>query len=253
MKSLAILAVVFCLSAMACHQQASAQKHQAAAPNEVPSTITVNNEDHSTHEEQKENNVPRWWPEGVTAVAIILTLFAIGYQSYYTRIAAEAATQNIQLVMNLERGRIAVAAAPLGEYSYMFMAKNIGRTSAKLLDIAAYSLPFHKGEKLPDSPPYLSDERQINVIWVAAGTEIPLHEKEYTGESTPLIADLDGQATRNNIAMHGSNLWVFGRILYLDGISPVERESRFCFQIIVNSRDKTSFLAGGPTQYWMDT
>jgi hypothetical protein len=260
MKSLAILTVVFCLSAMACYQQASAQKHQAPAPNEVPSTITVHNEDHSTHEQQKENNVPRWWPEGVTAIAIILTLFAIAYQSYYTRIAAEAAKagtetarENIQLVMNLERGRIAVTPTPLGEYSYMFMAKNIGRTSAKLIDIAAYSLTIDRGETLPDSPPYLIDERQTNVIWVATGTDIPLQQKEYTGEPSTLIAKLDGQATRNNIAIHGSNLWIFGRILYLDGISPLERECRFCFQMLVNSGDKTSFLAGGPTQYWMDT
>jgi hypothetical protein len=97
MKSLAILTVVFCLSAMTCHKQASAQKHQTTTQNDLAPTITVNNYDRSKHEESKKDDVTRWWPEGVTAVAIIFTLFAIIYQARQSRRAVDAALEQAKI------------------------------------------------------------------------------------------------------------------------------------------------------------
>jgi hypothetical protein len=90
MKALAIFAVFVCLAAMSSHQQATAQKHTDTPRGESTTTITVNNEDHSKHEEQKVNNVPHWWPEQITALAVIASLIVVATQTYYTRIAAQA-------------------------------------------------------------------------------------------------------------------------------------------------------------------
>jgi hypothetical protein len=92
LRWLAVIALFFGLATVhvVCQQQAPAQEHTKTTQANVPPPITENNYDYSKHDQQKTSDVPRWWPEGITAIAIILTMFVIAGQTHYTRRAAEA-------------------------------------------------------------------------------------------------------------------------------------------------------------------
>jgi len=48
-------------------------------------------------------------------------------------------------------------------------------------------------------------------------------------------------------------MWAFGRICYEDGISPIKRETRFCYEMSVDEKLETFMSQGGPAIYRMET
>jgi hypothetical protein len=191
LKLLAIL-VVFCGLAtveMTCQQQKPAQQHTKSTQPDIPTTPTVNNDDHSQQDQQKTPDVPRWWPEGITAVAIIFTLIAISIQTYYTRNAAEAtrdaakaALLNAEALVNAERGRLVVVhSTPDPDSSeagiFEFKIRNIGRCPALLTFARLRVLFLTRGHELPTEPPGLEEERNFSPYqeeWVLPGDSTPL-------------------------------------------------------------------------------
>jgi hypothetical protein len=141
LKYLAILAVVLAVSAvdMVGQQKASAQQHTKTTQADMPPAITENNYDNSKHEQEKTSDVPRWWPEGITAVVIILTMFVIAGQTYYTRRAAEAALLNAQAVIVAERPWMIVDLVTPTDIAgihpiYDISCFNRGQTPARITD-----------------------------------------------------------------------------------------------------------------------
>jgi len=53
------------LAQMAYNQKAATQQHAKSTQHEPQATITVNNYDHSSHEQRKEDHIAPWWPEGL--------------------------------------------------------------------------------------------------------------------------------------------------------------------------------------------
>lgn len=185
---------------------------------------------------------------GWAGFVALRTLRAIKAQADLTRRQAIA-------MENAERGRITVDGSRLGNFSFQFTAKNIGRTSARVTYARGFSVFVSKGDSLPDTPLYLS-ERPIGfepVQWVGPGDDLEVVLEESGGHCRPLlIADLSEQSMRNNIQLHGHSLWVFGRILYFDGISESERDYRFCYGFRVDKQDGTLYYSGGPAGYRQD-
>jgi len=64
------------------------------------------------------------------------------------------------------------------------------------------------------------------------------------------LSDLDlCAAIRDNQKV----LWAFGRIVYTDGISPVLRETRFCYEATVDVKLETNIDMSGPGAYRLET
>jgi hypothetical protein len=73
--------------------------------------------EHSQKAQNGESSSPWWhvffaWPEGITALLLALTLGAIIWQAWETRKAAEAAMDNIRIVMQKERARLSIEIVP---------------------------------------------------------------------------------------------------------------------------------------------
>jgi hypothetical protein len=236
MRALAILALICCLSAVANHQQATAQQHQKATPNDILTSITINNDDHSKHEDQKENNVPRWWPEGITAMAVILTLFAIAYQSYYTRVAAEAtqratehsiASERAWVIVNEVRLTAGAKDAPEGDQQVFVQcaATNHGRTPARVLGMKAVwaNGPIADPGKTWDQTLYDSDG-QLTPRWVMLPEKFTALHCPIPGfHSTP------GTAIKG-VVEPGQAGFIHGVIRYWDMFSETDRYTRFCYR-----------------------
>jgi hypothetical protein len=189
-------------------------------------------------------------------VVAVATLRKIERQTKAAENSASAALLSAQAFRDTERARMTVLASSLGNLSLQFNARNIGRANAKVIDACGYCAFHSVGETLPQNPIYLEENKSgwDFVEWVGTGADFQLTERKKDGSEAPyLIADLSETAMRNNIQYHGCSMWVFGRIVYFDGISPNERESRYCFRILVDGDGNTRYKTGGPTQYWLET
>jgi hypothetical protein len=166
-----------------------------------------------------------------------------------------AIKRQADMMENAERGRITVTGDRLGDLSFVFTAKNIGKTSARVTYARGFSAFVDHGKSLPEEPIYLSNDPigYEPIQWVGAGDTLDLVRQQADGTCKPmLIGDLSEPSTRNNIRLHGHSLWIFGRILYFDGISPLERDFRFCYGMRVGDKDETLYYSGGPDAYRME-
>ena len=85
----------------------SGQKTQEANP-AVPISVNCNCTSQAADSKDKPQGWHKLvtWPEGIATWALILTLFAIGWQSWETRRAAEAAKKSADAVVDSERAWI---------------------------------------------------------------------------------------------------------------------------------------------------
>ncbi len=221
---------------------------------------------------------PEWITVYITAIYVLiayLTLHAIKRQSDLMKDQAkdaresattaavtaqqtlEALRRQVDSMENSERGRIAIEISRRGEFSLQFNAKNIGKTNARVTSISAFCEFIARGQCLPDLPEYLAESHDPNYMgtWLGAGDSIALEDdgKDSAAGDASLIADLSAKATRNNIAINGHSMWVFGRMRYLDGIAAQEREIRFCYAIGVDRQENTWAYPDGPSAYRLDT
>lgn len=109
LKTLTTLAVV-CIAvvAMPAHNQVisnqtSSQRQQDAQKTPTPSVAPITNNQTTAYYQQESKDKPQgWqkliaWPDGITALAIVLTLFAIIWQSVGTQLSVRAARNSIVL------------------------------------------------------------------------------------------------------------------------------------------------------------
>jgi hypothetical protein len=166
--------------------------------------------------------------------------------------SAEATRQQIELYVNAERGRMTMDVREVGR-SFAIDGLNTGKGIAKITYARGVSVVLHHGEELPATPAYLA-KRNPNwdfVEWVDSGKKIDLF-RDNDGE-IGLLADLTDPKLCDDIRDEKSVLWVYGRICYGDGISPVERETRFCYQTTVEDSPEIGFCASGPAIYRVET
>ena len=159
-KAFCMIAMLFCLALYASHKQnPSHEKEGNAKPSEV---ATAPNDKPKTPEETPERKQEvGWidrlltWPEGVGAVAVILTLGAIIWQSDETRKSANAAARNIELIKTKERAKllIAVRHKDFGKNDIPFVefqVFNVGESKA-FTGLAVGGIYFSASEKLDGS------------------------------------------------------------------------------------------------------
>jgi len=159
--------------------------------------------------------------------------------------------RQVDSMENAERARIVIEISRLGNFSLIFNAKNIGKANAKIVGSSAFRESFDRGKCLKDTPRYIGEKPKESYLcrWVGAGDVIDLEDHGTENSAPPLIANLSSDATRNNISMHGHSMWVFGQVRYFDGISPEERETRFCYRIAVDKESNTWAYYDGPSAY----
>jgi len=109
LKTLAILAFV-CIAvvAMPAHNQVvssrtPSQRQQDAQKTPAPSVAPITNNQSTAYYQQEGKEKPQgWhkfvaWPEGITALAIVFTFFAIVWQSIWTQLSVRASRDSIRL------------------------------------------------------------------------------------------------------------------------------------------------------------
>ena len=194
-------------------------------------------------------------PEWVIVYVTIVYAFIAFFTLRAIKTQGDLMKWQARAMENAERARISVEASRLGNFSFQFTAKNIGKTSAKVTYARGFSVFVDRGKSLPDVPAYLSRE-PIGfepVQWVGPGDGLELVRQDDEGHCHPLlIGDLSEPYMRNNIWLYGHSLWVYGRVLYFDGISEDERDFRFCFGFRVETGEETLYYAGGPEAYRRD-
>lgn len=269
LKYLIILVIIIATAAGDCLQLPRPSKHsQDSALSQSPKA-NANSQPPAEHGPigwQTAFEPPTWsnWALVVvgflTSAAALLTLLAIRKQAVIMQKQTDATQKSVELFANAERARITVEVSRLGNFSLEFKAKNIGRTTARIIDSACFSCSFDRGERLPETPEYVTAGANMEMEAtdaLAPGESFPLTRQseraQEVGFQPFLIADLSAQATRNNLASHGSVIWIYGRIRYYDGISPEAREYRFCFKILSDADNNTWAQLGGPLAYRLDS
>jgi hypothetical protein len=220
----------------------------------------------TTGEETTEKSLPRfirseWVTVYVTlayVVIALLTLRAIERQAEFMRSQTELLarqTQNtsdsLNFFMNAERARMTMVVKEMGR-SFSIDAENTGRAIAKVTYARGQSLILPFGESLPVIPPYLSEKKPDGDFaeWVHSGSTIDLLNDN---GNYGLLADLSDESLCGRIRDKQVVLWVFGRVCYGDGISPEERETRFCYEAYVEKPLNTYLPMGGPPIYRLET
>jgi hypothetical protein len=135
--------------------------------------------------------------------------------------------------------------------SFEIVAKNTGKTTAIVTYARGRSLILPFGELLPATPPYLTEDLSG---WdyselIEPGIPIDLMNDDTPNGDYGLLADLSDIGRCEQIRDKKINLWVFGRIVYGDGISSIERETRFCYRAEVSSSLETNIAMAGPPAY----
>jgi hypothetical protein len=153
------------------------------------------------------------WPEGITTIAVICTLFVIAWQSVETRKAAQAGLLNAQALINAERpwimATVEEVVGPTGGFGLYITNK--GRTpamitgayigAASVLDVTALpeKSPYFRGNMVKDRI-ILPEEKQ-SITWFD-GTTI---KRLANDESSDYFWERE--------------VYVFGKILYRDLLS----------------------------------
>lgn len=113
-KGLALTLVLLGLAVLsASHQQHP--NHKQKGPSQAPAVASLSGDQPKAQEETAQSQEKmQWfyvlisWPEGITAVALIVTLGAIVWQSSETRRAAEAALSQGRAQMDADRGWVLI-------------------------------------------------------------------------------------------------------------------------------------------------
>ncbi len=191
--------------------------------------------------EQKKVNRPWWhelfaWPEGITAWALILTLFMITWQSAATASAASAANRGIEHSIASERAWVLVdsvilasgkAELPEGTDQVFIQcnARNHGRSAARVLGMRAVHAvgPISDPGKTWDAKLYESDG-QDTPRWVILPDKNTALHCAVSG-----FFAKTGQVITGNLNP-GESIFIHGVVRYWDMFSDTERTTRFCYR-----------------------
>ena len=259
MKLLVLAAIAAALIAaigMSCYTDPCNQPKQNDAQKILPSVISPTGISHTSQNAADAKCSPCWkklvtWPEGITALAIILILFAIVWQAVETGNTAEAALLSAQAVINAERPwmTITIEPHPTLEGSYFYKITNKGRTPATIVE--AYR-EIEYVAPTPDSlpiPPHYSSPMYV-----------PPDNLRVTGEAwddhpqfKPEGMDMQNVRRSGDHSQVGGmgSLCFYGQITYTDAFpdrngKPTSHYTRWCYVYDVFQK---RFSPSGPREY----
>ena len=164
--------------------------------------------------------------------------------------SADTTSQQVELYVNAERARITIDIADSGR-SFRIRGKNTGRVVAQVRRASGYSLILPYGEQLPPVPSYLSEPDTLGDFVESAPPDEFIAPMDEDGND--LMMNLSDPDLCAAIRDKQSALWVFGRFVYSDGISPKRRELRFCYEADVDQKMETNINMSGPGIYRLET
>jgi hypothetical protein len=161
-----------------------------------------------------------WWRDSNWWLVIIagLTGGFIGWQSWETRKASQAALLNAQAVINAERPWLLmnVERSKDSAAGYIVSAKNCGRTPALIVSASGGGLGVNNHTDLPTVPPYTREKSARSRIVIT--------------EESQMIAKVDRAALRimlgndevfEQVMRCEKKAYIFGNVLYRDAVGPV--------------------------------
>ena len=221
------LTVYVSLQTLRIVEQAAQQTTPTANGSKAPNT--QGNQAQEADKNPKQTT-PFWfrffnWPEGVTAWAILLTLFAIAEQTQQTRKAAEAglksakaALLSAQALINSERPWILITTRPRVHSlpGFDVFAENKGRTTAALIAKYWNAVIVEDIEQLPFKPEWESCKNYPDPIILIPGDSFLVHTI-----AKPTIA-FAGRSLETYQKVEDGSLeaYVFGCVAYRDLLNP---------------------------------
>jgi hypothetical protein len=241
-----LIGLIAAIVLMTCQQKQAACQAQAKSPddgNETPLVINPAIEENLTAKNAASSSdcAPCWhvlltWPEGITAWAVIFTLFAIAWQSAETARAAKAAQMAIEHSIASERAWIlpemvwigsGAKDAPEGSDQVFVLCSitNHGNTPARVFGMnAVWGIgPIAEPAKTWSDSLY-SFNKKAKPKWVV------LPDK-HTALSVPIPGFTATAKSKIPIATKaGETMFIHGVIRYWDMFCKVDRLTRFCYR-----------------------
>jgi len=242
-----------------CYQQKFTEKEKLQVEDHAAETSqshSENNEQSSKKAQDNSDKLPCWhilfaWPNGITAWAIIATLFVIGWQSIEAANAAKAAQLSAQFAIDSERAwmiaKMDKPIIPLERERWFFATipklTNKGKTPAFIVEIGNAIAVLARNERLPAIP---SGYEERN-IFRSEGRGISIPPEGEAGKG--IVHEIEDPTPFHK---GDSILWVHGYVKYRDVFVEEIRETRYCFRcvpsLIIGMNDH-SFVIDGPPAY----
>jgi hypothetical protein len=224
---------------------------QSSDPSATVGTLICTAE-HGQQTKSGEYNPVWWhiffaWPEGITALLLLLTLAAITWQGWQTKKAADAALLNAEALVNSERPWLIaeVVRDSKNFHFYEIRINNFGRTPARFIRGDATSVFTENPATLPIPPTYSSPIFLPKNLVIAPDKGFPVPH----GYHVPKLLQLAGGPDKT--------LVIYGRIIYEDTIiAGVEHEVAWCFGYVQRPRNgllQGEFVLIGPSEYTKNT
>jgi hypothetical protein len=232
-----LAAVLVVIIGVSCYTDPSYQDKQNGAGNSSPTTgVTQTEAGHSSQETQTTKHPPRgWrklfvWPEGVTALAVLATLFFIGWQAWLTRQAIASADNATKTELR------AYLAVVVGSAAFQERLEPARRD----LKFEARPLLLNTG-RTPASRIRFKARSAILPVPLPDGIDLPVtYDKDPgegvlgTNQNAQMFATLDGFCQDSEVETikkgEGSALYVWGLVTY-DDVFGDTHETLFCQQI----------------------
>jgi hypothetical protein len=179
----------------------------------------------------------------------------VGLMERQTKVSEQTsqnATDSLNLFVNAERARITIDIADSGR-SFRIQGKNTGKAVAKITLARGYTAVLPHGQRLPETPPYLSEPETFGDFIESVSPNDSITPIDLDRDGYDFLVDLSDLDLCAAIRDKQKVLWAYGRILYLDGISSLRRETRFCYEATVDERMNTGILMSGPMAYRIET
>jgi hypothetical protein len=230
--TLAAVSAIFAICVLSAQPNKAANGKQSTADQSQASIVLAQpqKQDQTTSNKAESTpDSPQWYtplkqPDGMLVIVGIITCLVIGWQSWETRKsargaqkAAEAALLNTQVVINAERAWIVVDVESPAPGKFNFIAKNVGRTPAKVRSIWSSPIITKRGKTLCIPP----DEQTKDSLIGMSPCLIPPTDT-YTVLRCD-IAELDkGNAFGVGVTFSQgfADLRFYGRIVYFDILQP---------------------------------
>jgi hypothetical protein len=200
--------------------------------------------EHRQKAKSGEYDPPWWhvffaWPEGITALLIMLTLAAIIWQAWETRKAAEAGLESARAALlsahasvNAERAQLLFIVKKIslrmGRAEFEIWVKNFGRTPARLIGWRAPQEVHTADPKSLPVPPVYDGNYALENYLISEGEILVA----VFGPSESIHAAKRMEVARTqNVAFNNVDSVIYGQVEYLDGITHDRQTSRYCFRV----------------------
>jgi hypothetical protein len=200
---------------------------------------------------------------GYAGIMMALSLLKkIDRQTAYAEAAAEAAANtahaallNAQSIISAERPWILISVEPSrsAESSFVVTATNRGRTPARIIATEDRLRIIIDEKRLPVSPEYRHEEpnNSLAPTILLPGEFAPI--KSFSRSEVKALCDSEERFRR--IETWEEKIYIYGRIVYKDLISPADsevHETNWCCWYI-HGRQNSGMVIAGPPEYNMHT